>query len=88
MPAQQLIRRILERGVARGEFQVLDMDYALFSVVAPMVFLIMTKHSLGACVPQDYPLDPQRYVASQVETLLHGLCVRPEQTENKKTNRK
>ena len=75
-PGQDLIRRILKRGVDRGEFQVLDLDYALFSITAPMVFLIMMKHSLGACVPQDYPLDPQRYIASQVETLLHGLCVR------------
>jgi TetR/AcrR family transcriptional regulator len=79
LPAQQLIRRILQRGVERGEFKVLDLDYALFSVTAPMVFLIMMKHSLCACVPQDYPLDPQRYIASQVETLLHGLMMRPEQ---------
>jgi AcrR family transcriptional regulator len=77
-PGQELIRRILQRGVDRGEFQVLDMDYAIFSVTAPMVFLVMMKHSLGACVPQEYPLDPQRYVTSQVETLLHGLMVRPE----------
>jgi TetR/AcrR family transcriptional regulator len=76
-PGQALIRRILQRGVDRGEFQVLDMDYAIFSVTAPMVFLVMMKHSLGACVPQEYPLDPQRYVTSQVETLLQGLMVRP-----------
>jgi TetR/AcrR family transcriptional regulator len=76
-PGQDLVRRILQRGVDRGEFQVLDMEYALFSVTAPMVFLIMMKHSLGACIPQDYPLDPERYIASQVETLLHGLRVRP-----------
>jgi TetR/AcrR family transcriptional regulator len=77
-PGTQLMRRILQRGVERGEFRPLDLDYAVFSMVAPMVFLIMMKHSLGACVPQDYPVDPERYVNSQVETLLHGLCVRPE----------
>jgi TetR/AcrR family transcriptional regulator len=78
-PGQQLIRHILQRGVDRGEFRVLDMDYALFSVTAPMVFLIMMKHSLGACcAPADFPLDPERYVASQAEILLHGLGVRPE----------
>jgi TetR/AcrR family transcriptional regulator len=38
------------------------------------------KHSLGVCVPQDYPLDPERYVNAQVETLLQGLCVRPAET--------
>lgn len=77
-PGTQLMRRILQRGVERGEFRPLDLDYAVFGMVAPMVFLIMMKHSLGACVPQDYPVDPERYVNSQVETLLHGLCVRPE----------
>jgi len=77
-PGQDLIRGILKRGVERGEFHVPDLDYALFSITAPMIFLIMMKHSLGACVPQDYPLDPERYVASQAETLLHGLCVRPQ----------
>jgi TetR/AcrR family transcriptional regulator len=76
-PGQDLIRRMLERGVSRGEFHIADIEYALFSITAPMIFLIMMKHSLGACVPQGYPLDPQRYLASQVETLLHGLCVRP-----------
>jgi TetR/AcrR family transcriptional regulator len=54
------------------------MDYAIFSVTAPMMFLTMMKHSLGACMPQDYAIDPQRYITSQVETLLHGLAVRPD----------
>ncbi|MDB4906927.1 MAG: TetR/AcrR family transcriptional regulator [Gemmatimonadetes bacterium] len=75
-PGQDLVRRILKRGMDRGEFRVLDLDYATFSITAPMVFLIMMKHSLGACIPQDYPLDPQRYIASQVDLLLDGLQVR------------
>ena len=75
-PGLQLVRRILQRGVARGEFRPLDIDYAVFGVIAPMIFLVMMKHSLGACMPQDYALDPERYVRSQVETLLQGFCVR------------
>jgi TetR/AcrR family transcriptional regulator len=76
-PAHDLLRRILERGVARGEFRPLDIEYAVFSLSAPMIFLIMMKHSLGACAPRDYPLDPARYIASQVEIMLQGMCVRP-----------
>jgi AcrR family transcriptional regulator len=76
-PGNELIRKILQRGVDRGEFAVPDMDYALFSITAPMVFLIMMKHSLGMCVPQEYPLDPQRYIDSQIGVLLDGLRVRP-----------
>ena len=75
-PGTELVRRILQRGVDRGEFRPMDLDYTVFSIVAPMIFLIMMKHSLGVCVPQEYPLDPERYVNAQVETLLQGLCVR------------
>jgi TetR/AcrR family transcriptional regulator len=86
-PGQDLIRKILQRGVDRGEFEILDLDYALYSVTAPMVYLIMMKHSLGVCVPKDHPLDPGRYITSQVETMLHGLCVRPDPKTNGRTRK-
>ncbi|MEP6792463.1 MAG: TetR/AcrR family transcriptional regulator [Ramlibacter sp.] len=76
-PGHDLIQRILKRGMERGEFHLKDVDYAAYSIIAPMIFLIMMKHSLGVCVPEGVELDPQRYIASQVETVLHGLCVRP-----------
>jgi len=82
-PGTDLIRRILQRGVARGEFRPIDVEYTVFSIVAPMIFLIMMKHSLGACAPQDYPLDPERYVQAQMENLLQGLCVRGAGQEEK-----
>lgn len=77
-PGTELIRRMLQRGMAAGEFRELDLDYAVYSIVAPMIFLIMMKHSLGVCAPQDYPLDPERYLASQAETILKGICCRRE----------
>ena len=75
-PGTELIRRILQRGVDSGEFRAMDIDHTVFSIVAPMIFLIMMKHSLGACAPGDYPLDPERYVAAQADNLLRGLCRR------------
>ena len=77
-PGTELIRRILKRGIDAGEFRPVDLDYAVFSIVAPMVFLIMMKHSLAPCSPQDYALDHETYVEYQAETLLRGLCLRPE----------
>lgn len=76
-PAMELIRRILQRGIDRGEFRDLDVEYTSFSIVAPMIYLIMMKHSLGACAPQDYPLDAERYVQVQADNLLRGLCAQP-----------
>ena len=76
VPGQALIRRILQRGVDRGEFRVDDMDYSMYSVIAPMIFLMMDKHSLGTCVPAQQALDPLRFIAMQTDVLLQGLCVR------------
>jgi TetR/AcrR family transcriptional regulator len=75
-PGMDLVRRILQRGVDRGEFAPMDVEYGVYALVAPMIFLIMMKHSLGACAPQDYPLDAQRYVETMADLLVNGLCTR------------
>ena len=72
-PGQALIRRILQRGMDRGEFRQLDLDYAVYSVVAPMIFLILSKHSMGGCVPDQGQLNPKKYIASQLSIILYGL---------------
>jgi AcrR family transcriptional regulator len=76
-PGEALLRKILQRGVDSGEFHIADIEYASYSIIAPMIWLIMMKHTLGACVPRDRPLDPERYLQSQVDILLHGLQARP-----------
>ena len=76
-PGQALIRRIMQRGIDRGEFRQLDLDYAIYSVVAPMIFLILAKHSSGTCSDPSLPGNAAKYIATQVDTILHGLCARP-----------
>jgi len=80
LPGTLLIRRILQRGVDSGEFDIPDLDYAVFSVIAPMIHLQMNQHSFGACVPPAFSIDPRRYIAAQAEILLRGLLQRPGQT--------
>ncbi len=77
-PGEILIRKILERGKARGEFHFEDIDYAIFSIIAPMIYLVMMNHSLGACVTYEKPIDPQRYLDSMIDIMLNGLCTRAE----------
>ena len=77
LPGQEMIRALLQRGIDRGEFRPVPLEYAVFTVLAPMIFLMLWKHSVGACVPVDMEFDPERYIASQVETLLHGLLANP-----------
>jgi len=71
-PGNTLIERILQRGVARGEFRPMDLTYGVYLVLAPMLFLAMWRHSLGACCGSQAQLDPQKYLAAQLDMLLHG----------------
>ena len=75
-PGQSLIRRILQRGIQRGEFRDMDLDYSVYAVIAPMVFLMLSKHSMGVCIRDDIDMDPKKYVAMQVNTLLYGMSAR------------
>ena len=76
-PGHSLIRRILQRGIDRGEFRPMDLDYAVYSVVAPMVFMILSQHSMGVCMPNNLTLDPQKYIAAQLDILLNGMRAAP-----------
>lgn len=93
-PGDKLIRHVLQRGMDRGEFRPVDLDHAVYSVLAPMIFLVMWKHSLGACpcTVGTRTLDPQQYIAQQLDTLLHGLCLPgacpPAQPASKERTRK
>jgi len=74
---QELIRNILQRGMASGEFRAIDLDYAIYLVIAPMIFLMTWRHSIGMCVPDALGLTPEEFIAVQVDNLLLGLCTRP-----------
>jgi TetR/AcrR family transcriptional regulator len=77
-PAHTLLGRILQRGVDRGEFAPAVMKYGVHSLLAPMLYLQMLKHSGHACIdPADASaLEPEEFLASQVEVILHGLALR------------
>jgi TetR/AcrR family transcriptional regulator len=76
-PGNDLIQRILQRGVERGELRAVDPTYGIYSVLAPMIFLNMWKHGGGSCGDARVDLDPQQYIASQVQTILFGLSTHP-----------
>jgi TetR/AcrR family transcriptional regulator len=66
----------LQRGVDRGEFHAMNMKYAVYVVLAPMLFLALWKHSLGTCCDAGSQLIPQEYIAVQLEAILNGLSLR------------
>jgi AcrR family transcriptional regulator len=73
MPARQLIGGTIERGVARGEFRALPVDDVVHALIAPVLFMAMHKHSLVPCNLRGIELDPQSFMATQLELILRGL---------------
>ncbi|QDZ28824.1 TetR/AcrR family transcriptional regulator [Noviherbaspirillum sp. UKPF54] len=66
-----MIARMLERGIQRGEFRDIDVKQATSVVCAPMLMLMLWKHSFSACRAE--PLSPENYLNSFIDLLLHGL---------------
>lgn len=71
-PGSALIERILKRGVERGEFRPMDFKYGVYMVLAPLLFLTMWRHSLGAGCECLVQLEPEKYLTTQLDMLLHG----------------
>ncbi len=73
LPGRALIRSVLQHGVNTSEFAIDDIDNAVFAVLAPLMFLILWRHSLGPCSPASQQLDPSRFLKSQISILLRGV---------------
>lgn len=79
-PGHTLLKRVLQRGISSGEFRPMDLDLAVYSLIAPMIFLLTWKHSMAPCCPPDQQIDPKAFIDSQVDLLLHGMLARPDPT--------
>ena len=74
-----LLEHAIERGIRRGEFRDVNKYYAGRISCAPMVMLMLWKHSFAPCV--SHQIDTEEYVRTIADMLLHGLAI-PE--ENKR----
>jgi len=68
---QALMRGVLERGIARGEFRAIDTVSAVHVCFGPMMMLSLWRHSFGTCC--NTSLEPQAYLESYVELVLSSL---------------
>lgn len=66
-----MIVRMLERGIERGEFRGIDVQQAMNIVCAPMLMLMMWKHSFSSCRVE--PMSADDYLNSFIDLFLHGL---------------
>jgi AcrR family transcriptional regulator len=70
-----MIKTMLERGVARGEFRPVDVKQMTRVLIAPMLMLITWKHSAAPCDRGD--LEPQVFLDTFLDMALYGLLPPP-----------
>ncbi len=71
---RRLFAGVLTRGIERGEFREMDVDYTVRVLQAPIVMALIWKHSMVKC--RIDPLDFDRHLDAMIDTLLNGV-VRP-----------
>ncbi len=75
----RLFARALERGVERGEFRPVNVDYAVRALVAPLIMRALLQHSFLPCVgsdkfdPRADKLDTPAYFAHTLDLIVDGL---------------
>jgi AcrR family transcriptional regulator len=66
-----LIIRVLERGMASGEFRHVDAAQAHLVIVAPILMLMLWRHSFDLCRPE--PISVKDYLSTVIDLMMHGL---------------
>jgi AcrR family transcriptional regulator len=66
-----LVIRMLERGMARGEFRQVDAGKVHMVIVAPVLMLTLWKHSFDQCRAEPIPVT--EYLATVIDVIMHGL---------------
>jgi AcrR family transcriptional regulator len=69
-PTHALLSAILERGIAAGEFRAVPVSETVHVLIGPMLHLMLSEHSLGACGDI---MDPPAVLRTQLDLMLHGL---------------
>jgi len=72
---QKLVRAVVRRGLDNGEFRKIDPDHVARLVFAPLVLMVIYRHSFDFCSAQS--LDPDVYVEQHLDLLLRGLLATP-----------
>lgn len=73
--AIRAVKRVLTRGIERGEFRPVDVDAAAFVLRAPFILASIWKHSMNHL--ESHRLDERRLVETYLEMMLRGLLASP-----------
>lgn len=68
---RNLLRKVLQRGIAAGEFRDVNLEMAIDVIFAPVLMMVVWRHSLGSCGCGGH--DPVAYLATHIDMTLKGL---------------
>jgi TetR/AcrR family transcriptional regulator len=74
-PSNRMLGRVIQRGVDSGEFRGVNVAETVHALIGPLIFLVLNKHSLGAC-SASFQLDPKVVINALLDMVLHGLVAR------------
>jgi AcrR family transcriptional regulator len=77
-----LFARVLRRGIDRGEFRPLDVEYTARAMIAPVVMAQIWKHSLVKC--QIDAIDFDRQLDVLIDLILNGVASSEERAPEKR----
>ncbi|MGH8632414.1 MAG: TetR/AcrR family transcriptional regulator C-terminal domain-containing protein, partial [Burkholderiales bacterium] len=70
----RLVEGVLEQGMRTGEFRSVDASYATRLLLAPMVYLLLWRHSFDICDSRH--VDPEKYMRQHLDMVINGLTPR------------
>jgi len=71
---EKLFASMLQRGMDRGELRQLDLEIDARLLIAPMIMMMIWKHSADVCQVAPEKLDT--YLEHYLEMALHGLLIK------------
>jgi AcrR family transcriptional regulator len=77
VPANELFCSAVQRGITRGEFREMPLQETAQALMAPMLFLLLHQHSVGALPMQGCAvMNPESMLRTHLELVLRGLEAR------------
>jgi TetR/AcrR family transcriptional regulator len=84
-PSNQMLATVIQRGVDRGEFRDVNVPEVVHALVGPLIFLVLNKHSLGAC-SVNFALSPRTVIDALLDMVIHGLVPRAPSPKGKRSS--
>ena len=76
-PSHALLRRIVQRGIDRGEFRAVHVPRTVHLIVAPLLQMVTWRLTLGHCCPYTHEDKPMALIELHADLITRGLQIHP-----------